>query len=192
MGESSFLAQRQSNCEWSREADHSEHDIALREIAAQWAVLHGASNDRLHECAGSAAKIGPVTFFQEWMDHVDHTNSIIESHMHVLAERVDSVRYGFNKSLSGTDALFQYVSGNSVKKRLLVREVSVEGSNADAGAFCDGVARGFAANFQNQFNCDFDESLSILLCISAHRRGVFILDISHKRSIFLRLRLSSF
>ncbi|CAH1664665.1 hypothetical protein CHELA40_12569 [Chelatococcus asaccharovorans] len=148
MGDGSFLAQGQSNCEWSREADHCEHEIGLGEIASKSTVLFSASNDDLHECAGSSVKIGPITFVEERMDHIDHTNPVIERGVHVLTKSVYTVRCVFDKCLSSTDAPFQCVASDSMEERLLIREVSVESSDADPGAFCDGIARGFAAHFQ--------------------------------------------
>lgn len=164
-----LLARRQPNCEWSRKADQGEHDIAIREITAECAVFGGAADDRFHELAGSGEKIWPVSRPQKGMNDVDHTNPIVQRHMHVLAQDIDSFRSGFNQCLSGADACFQHVTDNGVQKGPLVGEVPVEGPYTDAGALCYGVTRGFAADLQNKFDRYVYQSLPILLCISSHR-----------------------
>ena len=103
------------------------------------------------------------------MENVHRPNSVIQGHVHILAECIDTVWHGFDQGLSGTDAPFQYVTRSSVKERLLVRKVPVECSDADTGAFGDSVSRRLAANFQNQFDSDFDQPLPVLSRISPHR-----------------------
>ena len=45
----------------------------------------------------------------------------------------------------------------------------VEGSDADIGAFGNGISRRLATNFQNQLDSDVDQSLPVLSRISPHR-----------------------
>jgi hypothetical protein len=61
------------------------------------------------------------------------------------------------------------VADSSVEKRLLIREVPVEGSDPDARPFSDGVPGGLAADFQNELDGDFDEPLSVFFRIGPHR-----------------------
>ena len=107
MGDSSFLRQGKSNCEWSGEADHRERDVAFGKIAAKLTGPHGAGNDSLKERLSSSAEVGPVGFFQERMKHVDHPKAAIQGGMHILAQRLGCVWNLFQQSLSGVDGRFQ-------------------------------------------------------------------------------------
>lgn len=169
MSERSLLIRRQSDSQGPREAGQAEHDIAFRQIFAETAVPYGAANHRFHERSRTGAEVGPFRFLQKRMENVHRPNSVIQGHVHILAECVDAVWYGFDQGLSGPDALFQHVTRSSVKERLLVRKVPVESSDPDTGAFSDGVSRRLAANFQNQFDSNFDQPLPVLSRISPHR-----------------------
>jgi len=164
----SLLVQRQANCERSREADQCKHNVPLGQIAANPAVFQSAFDYGLHEFAGSGTKVGPITFFEERVDHIDHTNPNIERRVHVPAKRVHCVWYVFNKRLSGTDAFFQCLTSNGVQEGLLIREVSIESSNPNPGAFCNSIPRRFTAHLQYQLDRGIEQSLPILLSIRTH------------------------
>jgi hypothetical protein len=102
------------------------------------------------------------------MENVHGPDPVIQGHVHVLSQCVDTAGNGFNQSLSGGDAFFQHVASGGVKERLLIREVAIERSDANTGACGDGVSRWLAANFQHQLDSDIDQSLSVLSRISTH------------------------
>jgi hypothetical protein len=171
MGERALLAWRQSHGQRPRKADQGEHDVALGEIAAERTIPHGVADESLHEPHGAGEKIGPVSLLQERVNDVHRPDPVIERHVHILAERINSVGNGLDQVLPSTDAPFQHVTDSSVEKGLLVREVPVECSYANAGSFGDGVSGGLAADFQNEFDGDLDKPLPVSLRISPHRRA---------------------
>jgi hypothetical protein len=91
--------------------------------------------------------------------------------VHVLAERIDAVGDGFDQVLTGTDAFVEHVAGRGLQQRVLVREVPVEGTDADASALCDGIARLLTADFEHELDRYFNESLSVSLRVCAYREA---------------------
>ena len=170
MSERALLVQRQPYCQGSREADQGEHDVAFGKIAAKRTILRRAVPDRLHERRCASAEVWPVLFFQEGMNDIHDPNAIIERHVHVLAEHVDAVGRGLEQGFSGANGFLQYVPQGRVKKRLLIREVPVEGSYADMSPLGHSISRRLTANFENQLDRNVDKLLSIFLRISPHGR----------------------
>jgi len=103
------------------------------------------------------------------MENVHYADPMVEGDVHVLAERIDTVRNGLNQGFSSADAFFQHVADSRVEKGLLVGKVPVERSDADTRAFGHGLSRRLAANLQHQFDRCRDEALAVLLRVSSHR-----------------------
>jgi len=168
MGDGSFIAKGQADRERSCKADHGKNDVSLRDIAAQLAVLDGTGHDCLEHGPRTHLKIRPFSALEKRVDHIDHADAVVESGMHVLTKRVDTVGSVLDSRFTSTDALFQRVASHRVEKCLLIGKVSVKGADANAGALGNGIARRRSTCFKNCVNGDVQKPLTIPLCIRTH------------------------
>lgn len=168
MREHALLIDWQSDCQRPRETGQGEHDVSLGQVTAEWPLAHGAADERFHERCRTSSEVWPFRLFQKGVENVHHPDPVIEGDVHVLAERIDAVRNGFDQHFSGADALIEHVTHGGMEQGLLIREMPVEGTDADAGAHGDRVSHRLAANLQHQLDHRFDEPLPVSLRISPH------------------------